>query len=91
MDISLSQIKGIGPARLKAFEAAGIRTVRELVMFLPRDYRDLSHTVPLGSIQPGDTVAVHVRHLREKVETDPSDPRYIKVVWGKGYRLEDKT
>jgi hypothetical protein len=61
MDISLSEIKGIGSARLKAFEAAGIRTVRELVMFLPKEYRDLSATVPLAGLQPGDTAAVRVR------------------------------
>ena len=35
-----------------------------------------------------DTVAVHIRHLREKLEIDPSNPRYLKVVWGKGYKLE---
>lgn len=35
-----------------------------------------------------NTVAVHIRHLREKVEIDPSDPRYIKVVWGLGYKME---
>jgi len=33
-------------------------------------------------------VAVHIRHLREKIEIDPSNPRYIKVVWGHGYKLE---
>lgn len=33
-------------------------------------------------------VAVHIRHLREKVEINPSDPRYIKVVWGQGYKME---
>ena len=32
-------------------------------------------------------VAVHIRHLREKIEIDPSDPRYIKVVWGQGYKF----
>ena len=38
---------------------------------------------------PGDgTVAVHIRHLREKIEINPSEPRYIKVVWGQGYKLE---
>ncbi|MBE5772684.1 MAG: ATP-dependent DNA helicase RecG [Clostridiales bacterium] len=61
MDISLSTIKGIGPARLKAFEAAGIRTVRELVMNLPREYRDLSATTPLSALKPGDTACVRVR------------------------------
>ena len=34
------------------------------------------------------SVAVHIRHLREKVEINPSDPRYIKVVWGQGYKME---
>lgn len=33
-------------------------------------------------------VAVHIRHLREKIEIDPSEPRYIKVVWGLGYKME---
>jgi len=33
-------------------------------------------------------VAVHIRHLREKLEINPSEPRYIKVVWGQGYKLE---
>ena len=61
MDIALTGIRGIGPARLKAFEAAGIRTVRELVMFLPKEYRDLTHTVPLAELKPGDTAAVRVR------------------------------
>ena len=34
------------------------------------------------------TVAVHIRHLREKLEIDPAEPRYLKVVWGKGYKIE---
>ena len=34
-------------------------------------------------------VAVHIRHLREKVEIDPSEPRYLKVVWGRGYKMEE--
>ena len=33
-------------------------------------------------------VAVHIRHLREKLEINPSDPRYLKVVWGLGYKME---
>ena len=35
-----------------------------------------------------NAVAVHIRHLREKLEINPSDPRYIKVVWGQGYKME---
>lgn len=34
------------------------------------------------------TVAVHIRHLREKIEIDPANPRYLKVVWGQGYKIE---
>ena len=35
-----------------------------------------------------NTVAVHIRHLREKIEIDPAEPRYLKVVWGLGYKIE---
>ena len=35
------------------------------------------------------SVAVHIRHLRQKIEIDPSEPRYLKVVWGLGYKMED--
>lgn len=37
-----------------------------------------------------NTVAVHIRHLREKVEINPAEPRYLKVVWGRGYKMEGK-
>ena len=37
-----------------------------------------------------NTIAVHIRHLREKLEYDPAEPRYVKVVWGRGYKVEDK-
>ena len=40
---------------------------------------------PYGS---ENAVAVHIRHLREKIEINPSEPRYIKVVWGRGYKME---
>ena len=35
-----------------------------------------------------NTVAVHIRHLREKIEINPAEPRYLKVVWGLGYKIE---
>ena len=37
-----------------------------------------------------NTVAVHIRHLREKLEIDPANPRYIKVVWGRGYEFSEQ-
>ena len=79
-DVSLSTIRGIGPARLKAFEAAGISSVRDLVMFLPRDYRDLSAFTPLSEVRPGDTVSVRVR-----VAGEVSQRRARKLVITKVY------
>ena len=35
-----------------------------------------------------NTVMVHIRHIREKIEINPKDPRYLKVVWGIGYKIE---
>lgn len=40
------------------------------------------------SIGAQGSIPVHVRHLREKIEIDPANPRYLKVVWGQGYRIE---
>lgn len=38
-----------------------------------------------------NTVAVHIRHLREKLEYNPAEPRFLKVVWGRGYKIEEET
>lgn len=48
-------------------------------------YREVWKEQPLGN---EGTVAVHIRHLREKLGIDPAEPRYITVVWGQGYRME---
>ncbi len=40
------------------------------------------------AIGADNTVAVHIRHIREKIEINPRDPRYLKVVWGVGYKVE---
>ena len=49
-------------------------------------YKNVWNDEPIGS---ESVIAVHIRHLREKIEIDPSEPRYIKVVWGQGYKMED--
>ncbi|NLJ57671.1 MAG: response regulator transcription factor [Tissierellia bacterium] len=41
------------------------------------------------SFNPENTVAVHIRRIREKIEIEPKNPRYLKVVWGVGYKVED--
>ena len=48
-------------------------------------YRHVWKEDPFGS---ESTVAVHIRHLREKIEINPAEPRYLKVVWAQGYKLE---
>lgn len=40
------------------------------------------------SFSPDNTVMVHIRHIREKIELDPGEPEYLKVVWGIGYKME---
>ena len=55
-------------------------------VFSPSEiYRRVWDDVPLNAT---GAIAVHIRHLREKLEINPSEPRYIKVVWGKGYKME---
>lgn len=55
-------------------------------VFSPKDiYRKIWNDVPYGS---DNTVAVHIRHLREKIEINPAEPKYLKVVWGQGYKIE---
>ena len=42
------------------------------------------------AIGADNTVAVHIRHIREKIEINPGEPRYLKVVWGVGYKIEEQ-
>ena len=55
-------------------------------VFSPNEiYSTVWKEKPFGT---DNTVAVHIRHLREKLEIDPSEPRYIKVIFGQGYKIE---
>ncbi len=55
-------------------------------VFSPKEiYRKIWNDLPYGS---ENTVAVHIRHIREKLEINPAEPRYLKVVWGQGYKME---
>lgn len=57
-------------------------------VFSPKDiYRSVWKDDPLGA---ENTVTVHIRHLREKIEINPASPDYLKVVWGHGYKMEKK-
>lgn len=61
MDLPLTALKGVGPARVKALNAAGITSVRGLIHHLPKEYRDLSDIRPLATLSSGDEAAVRVR------------------------------
>lgn len=55
-------------------------------VFSPNEiYQEVWKDVSFGT---ENTVAVHIRHLREKIEYNPAEPRYLKVVWGRGYKME---
>lgn len=55
-------------------------------VFSPKEiYQKVWKDDPYGA---ESTVAVHIRHLREKIEFNPAEPRYLKVVWGQGYKME---
>ena len=56
-------------------------------VYPPREiYRLVWNEEPYGA---ESTVAVHIRHLREKLEIDPAEPRYLRAVWGQGYKISD--
>lgn len=55
-------------------------------VYSPKEiYRKIWGEDPFGA---ENTIAVHIRHLREKLEINPAEPRYLKVVWGQGYKME---
>jgi DNA-binding response OmpR family regulator len=57
-------------------------------VFSPKEiYNSIWNEKPYGA---ENTVAVHIRHLREKLEITPAEPRYIKVIFGQGYKIEKR-
>ncbi len=55
-------------------------------VFSPSEiYRSIWNEEPIGT---DNIVAVHIRHMREKLEYNPAEPRYLRVVWGHGYKIE---
>ena len=52
-------------------------------IFISQIYEEIWNEEAIGA---DNTVAVHIRHIREKIEINPKEPRYLKVVWGVGYK-----
>ncbi len=57
---------------------------RGRVLSIEQIYEAIWKMQPIGA---DNTIAVHIRHIREKIETNPKEPRYLKVVWGTGYKV----
>ena len=55
------------------------------VFSIEQNYENIWNEEAIGA---DNTVAVHIRHIREKIEINPREPRYLKVVWGIGYKIE---
>ena len=55
------------------------------VFSISQIYEEIWNEEAIGA---DNTVAVHIRHIREKIEINPKEPRYLKVVWGVGYKIE---
>ena len=55
------------------------------VFSIDKIYENIWNEEAIGA---DNTVAVHIRHIREKIEINPKEPRYLKVVWGVGYKVE---
>lgn len=57
---------------------------RGKVLSITQIYESIWHMQAIGA---DNTIAVHIRHIREKIESNPREPRYLKVVWGTGYKV----
>ncbi len=57
---------------------------RGKVLSIKQIYESIWHMQAIGA---DNTIAVHIRHIREKIEQNPKEPRYLKVVWGTGYKV----
>ena len=69
----------------KEYEILKLLMASPGTVFSPKEiYRTVWEELPLNA---DNAVAVHIRHIREKIEINPSEPRYLQVVWGKGYKM----
>ena len=70
----------------KEYEILKLLMANSGKVYSPKElYQQVWKDAPYGS---ENTVAVHIRHLREKIEINPAEPRYLKVIWGQGYKME---
>ena len=79
-------VPGLGTGQLYKY---AITTASGKVLFKADPYAEIYEQIwNEEAIGADNTVAVHIRHIREKIEINPREPRYLKVVWGVGYKIE---
>ena len=98
-DSPVTLLSGVSDARGEAFARLGIGTLSDLCRHYPRTYENRGTTVTTPQLYEavwqekylagsGNTVMVHVLNLRKKIEENPSSPKIIRTVWGKGYQID---
>jgi DNA-binding response OmpR family regulator len=60
------------------------------VFSIEQIYHHVWHVDSVMEGRADNTIAVHIRHIREKIEVNPKEPRFLKLVWGVGYKIEDE-
>ena len=94
VDVMMPGLDGIRTT-LKVRETSSIPIEYNILLLLVKNagkvfsideiYQQIWNEEAIGA---DNTVAVHIRHIREKIEINPREPRYLKVVWGVGYKIE---
>ena len=99
LSTKLDQIKGVGPKTAEQLAKAGLHTVGELLMFLPRKHEDFTGVTPINQIQPGKVTikarceAISTRHVRRGMQVTTAvladDSGKLNAVWfNQGYRIQ---
>ena len=86
--IVAAKISGLEPVKLTPIEYNILLLLvrnQGKVFSINQIYESIWNEDAIGA---DNTVAVHIRHIREKIEINPKEPRYLKVVWGVGYKIE---
>ena len=97
LDAPLDEVKGVGPKTADQLRAAGLRTVRDLIYFLPRTHEDFSHITPISQIRPGKVsvrghfTGITTKRVRRSMAVTEAtlvdDSGKVPVVWfNQGYR-----
>ena len=72
-------------SQMRRYTKLGNAAESSKVFSINQIYENIWNEEAIGA---DNTVAVHIRHIREKIEINPKDPQYLKVVWGVGYKIE---